>query len=218
MKADDRLVAAEKPQVVLARGVVRPGAQNLGDCVRGLENFRARGDKLGAFLQVVGVGIAGAGARPASTRTWKPALIKLGITTGTSATRRSPGKASLGTPKIIEIPPSDSSALSVQPFYPRRSDVGQNCLFGILNPMAARAQGTSALDGNWGGSARENQWERPARGGAGNAGGPGSHRAGQQSLVLRGKGGSAREVFGESSQPRLNPGSKQEASAKSPLP
>src|SRR5438094_5814011 len=36
--------------------------------------------------------------------TWRPALARLGITAGTSATRRSPGKLSRGTPMIIDPP------------------------------------------------------------------------------------------------------------------
>jgi hypothetical protein len=33
--------------------------------------------------------------------TWKPAFVRLGMTAGTSATRRSPGKLSRGTPMTI---------------------------------------------------------------------------------------------------------------------
>src|SRR5579864_971559 len=43
---------------------------------------------------------------PASTINSRPALARLGMTMGTSATRRSPGYVSRGTPTIIALPPS----------------------------------------------------------------------------------------------------------------
>src|SRR5579863_1044677 len=43
---------------------------------------------------------------PASTITSMPAFARLGMTMGTSATRRSPGYVSRGTPTIIQLPPS----------------------------------------------------------------------------------------------------------------
>src|SRR5690349_4651989 len=45
---------------------------------------------------------------PASTMTSIPALTRLGMTMGTSATRRSPGYVSRGTPTIITLPPLSS--------------------------------------------------------------------------------------------------------------
>ena len=42
---------------------------------------------------------------PASTITAKPAFTRLGMTAGTSATRRSPGYDSRGTPIFISFPP-----------------------------------------------------------------------------------------------------------------
>src|SRR5438132_498596 len=41
---------------------------------------------------------------PASTRTSHPAFARVGIEAGMRATRRSPGKVSLGTPTIIAGP------------------------------------------------------------------------------------------------------------------
>src|SRR6202166_3716096 len=43
---------------------------------------------------------------PASTITSRPAFARLGMTAGTSATRRSPGYVSRGTPTIMKLPPS----------------------------------------------------------------------------------------------------------------
>src|SRR5580704_11070648 len=45
---------------------------------------------------------------PASMMTSTPAFARLGMTMGTSATRRSPGYVSRGTPTIIELPPCGS--------------------------------------------------------------------------------------------------------------
>src|ERR1700692_4091098 len=42
---------------------------------------------------------------PASTITSMPAFARLGMTMGTSATRRSPGYVSRGTPTIMNLPP-----------------------------------------------------------------------------------------------------------------
>src|SRR6516164_7050994 len=42
---------------------------------------------------------------PASTTTSKPAFLRLGMTAGTKATRRSPGKVSRGTPTNMRDPP-----------------------------------------------------------------------------------------------------------------
>src|SRR5215469_8314020 len=42
---------------------------------------------------------------PGSTKASSPAVVRFGTTTGTNATRRSPGKLSRGTPTIMKFPP-----------------------------------------------------------------------------------------------------------------
>jgi len=63
MEAYGRLIGAKKREVVLARGIIRPVAENLHDDIGGLENLGARGRELGALLHVVGVRIAGTYSR-----------------------------------------------------------------------------------------------------------------------------------------------------------
>src|ERR1700675_1996694 len=57
--------------------------------------------------------------------TSSPALARLGITEGTSATRRSPGKVSRGTPTIMKLPPVPNTRTAVGNYKRARRFVRQ---------------------------------------------------------------------------------------------
>src|ERR1019366_10291814 len=64
MKANDRLMAAIEGKIVLTGDIVGSVTENLHNDISGLENLRARGGELGAFLHIVGVAITGTCPRP----------------------------------------------------------------------------------------------------------------------------------------------------------
>ncbi len=70
---------------------------------------------------------------PASTDTSKPSLINCPATSGVVATRRSPGKFSLGTPIFIRTPP----------FGLRQCNEGLEWVKGAVNTNAGAAQASS---------------------------------------------------------------------------
>src|SRR5215472_17082008 len=92
---------------------------------------------------------------PASTKTSKPAFVRFGTTTGTSATRRSPGKLSRGTPTIMKFPPGPKpstywelhsidarhpSVFSLEVCRTRPNALGKHTLFASVSLRAARVQ------------------------------------------------------------------------------
>ena len=102
-ESDQRLIAPHQRHVGLAGLVVRAVAQNLRDDVSRAETPpRDRGRTLPPFSVNAASGYPASPPAPASTTTSRPAFARFGITMGTSATRRSPGKLSLGTPTITK--------------------------------------------------------------------------------------------------------------------
>src|SRR5258705_255409 len=58
---------------------------------------------------VVSIGKIRGVVSAATTTAATPAFVRFGMTAGTSATRRSPGKLSRGTPTIMKLPPLPST-------------------------------------------------------------------------------------------------------------
>ena len=142
MEANDRLIAAKQREIVLARDIVRPVAENLHDDIGGLENLGARGGELGALLHVVGVGIAGTHSRAGFHQDLETGLDQIGHNHRNQRHAPLAGKASLGTPTIISNPPlylMTGCDLMIGNFV-RGLGTSSEYASLILNPMMASVQ------------------------------------------------------------------------------